>query len=134
MTQFVTTTQILPTTRVWISTETQDRTKVVQHTLTAMETATKVWTYATTQTDTATATATKTQIYMDTVTQGMSRLSRDPCFKSDPSERAVYTKVVPTTYVSVWESTVMYDQTQTVVQTQSQTGGFFLTFPVYDPS
>jgi hypothetical protein len=43
-------------------------------------------------------------------------------------ERIVYTKVVPTTYVSVWESTVTKDQTQTVVETKSKTGGFLPTF------
>jgi hypothetical protein len=49
VTQFVTTTQVLPTTRVWVSTETLDQTKIVEHTLTATETATKIWTYETTQ-------------------------------------------------------------------------------------
>lgn len=83
MTQFVTTTQILPTTRVWVSTETKDRTKVLEHTLTATETATKIWTYATTETDTKTQTATETQTYMATVTQSMLRFSRNPCFKFD---------------------------------------------------
>jgi hypothetical protein len=83
VTQHVTTTQILPTTRVWVSTETLDQTKVVEHTLTATETATKIWTYETTQTDTKTETATETQTYLNTVTQGMLRLSRDPCFTSN---------------------------------------------------
>ena len=83
VTQFVTTTQVLPTTRVWVSTETLDQTKIVEHTLTATETATKIWTYETTETDTKTETATETETYLATVTQGMLRLSRDPCFQSD---------------------------------------------------
>lgn len=81
ITQYATTTQILPTTRIWVSTETVDRTKVLEHTLTATETATKIWTYETTETDTKTETATETQTYLATVTQGMSRVSRDLCLR-----------------------------------------------------
>ena len=130
VTQYATTTQIIPTTRVWVSTETLDKTKVVEHTLTATETSTKIWTYATTETDTKTETATETQTYLATVTQSMSYpfFPCDPCFASDFFERVVYTKVVPTTYVSVWESTVVEDQTHTVVEMKSKTGGFFPHF------
>ena len=96
--------------------------------MTATETATKIWTYETTETDTKTETATETQTYLATVTQGMSRVSCDLCFKADFYERVVYTKIVPTTYLSVWESTVTKDLTHTIVETKSKTGGFFPQF------
>jgi len=84
--------QYVPTTRVWISTEVIDKTKVVEHTLTATETQTETNVYTRTATETDFATQTLKQTETATVVQ-----------------HDVQTVVVPTTYFKTWETTKIID-------------------------
>ncbi|KAG8759359.1 hypothetical protein FRC11_002067, partial [Ceratobasidium sp. 423] len=99
-------TQLVPTTKVWVSTEIIDKTSVIEHTLTATMTQTQL--------NTVTATATATATEKETLTE-----------KSTITELAtvtqVYTQVVPTTYVSVWVSTEVVDKTKIIEHTKSAT-------------
>jgi hypothetical protein len=108
--QFLTETQVFtsvwvqPTTKVWISTEIIDRTKIVEHLLTATETATltAVVTNFQTLTDTATETIKQTETQFFTQTE-------------------VKTIVEPTTFVSIWPVTKVIDNTLTQIETKTAT-------------
>ncbi|CAE6502913.1 unnamed protein product [Rhizoctonia solani] len=99
-------TQLVPTTKVWVSTEVIDKTSVIEHTLTATMTQTQL--------NTVTATATATATEKETLTE-----------KSTITELAtvtqIHTQVVPTTYVSVWVSTEVVDKTKVIEHTKSAT-------------
>ncbi|CAG8592822.1 12136_t:CDS:2 [Acaulospora colombiana] len=102
VTKLVTATDLVTKTRVWTSTETQDRTKLIEHTLTATDVVTSVATM--TQLETATATETDTVQVTNVITK-----------------QEVSTVLQPTTYVSVWQTTVTNDRLETVVETRSRT-------------
>jgi hypothetical protein len=90
----MTSVSLVPTTRVWVSTEVVSDTISIDHTLTATETTslpvTYIQTHFMTDTTTATATATKTDFMTATVTQ-------------------VSTSLVPTTYETTMVSTKVID-------------------------
>jgi hypothetical protein len=108
--KFLTETQVftsiweVPTTKVWISTEIIDRTKTVEHLLTATETAVLTSLVTNFQTLTDTATETIKQIETQFITQTQ-----------------IKTVVEPTTFVSVWVSTSVIDNTFTQLETKTAT-------------
>lgn len=84
--------ETVPTTRVWVSTQVIDRTKKIDHSLTATET--KILTNIYTRTNTKTDTATQTVKQTDTAT----------VTKTDVS-----TVIKPTTYVKTYDVTKVID-------------------------
>jgi len=102
VTKLVTEVELSTTVRIWVSTETLDQTKVILHTLTATDTLTSV----THVTDFATATETAIKFEKEFITA---------------TEHEVTTVVEPTTYVSIWVTTEVNNEFETLVETKSAT-------------
>ncbi|THH08355.1 hypothetical protein EW145_g2769 [Phellinidium pouzarii] len=111
-TEIMTSTELVPTTRIWVSTEVIDNTITNMYTLTATETETQINIY--TQTATETDTETATSIEQETQTQFVTMTD-------------LSTIIQPTTYVSVYVSTDIIDNTMTVENTLTATMTDFMT-------